>query len=243
MAMPPSAAQLEMIATGRKPCSMCGQIKARPDFYAKAAKTDGLRPDCKECCKAAANGWNRANPERMRARIAEYRKVNSARVAEANRRRCNLRYLRVRESLIAERAARRALRPPRSPMPPWRHRNRERAALAAKRWYLLNKDRQRVRAAEWARANPERIRAKTVRYHHRKAGRDTGNVTGEWWIGQKAYFGGRCAYCLGEFSSLEMEHMQPVSRGGMHDKDNIVPACRSCNAHKSSKTLLELLAA
>lgn len=47
-------------------------------------------------------------------------------------------------------------------------------------------------------------------------------------------FGFRCAYCRSE-TKLEQEHRMPVSRGGEMTPDNIVPACRSCNARKGSR--------
>ena len=45
-----------------------------------------------------------------------------------------------------------------------------------------------------------------------------------------------CSYC-GEERALEMDHVIPVSKGGITEVDNIVPACRSCNARKSNKDL------
>jgi len=36
--------------------------------------------------------------------------------------------------------------------------------------------------------------------------------------------------------------MTPLSRGGRHETENIVPACRRCNQTKNSKNLLEFAA-
>jgi 5-methylcytosine-specific restriction endonuclease McrA len=43
-----------------------------------------------------------------------------------------------------------------------------------------------------------------------------------------------CHYCGGE--ACELDHVVPVSRGGLHDVDNVVPACRGCNASKGART-------
>jgi len=66
-------------------------------------------------------------------------------------------------------------------------------------------------------------------------------LTAEEWIGIKEAFKQRCVYC-GEKKPLTMDHIIPVSKGGFHIKENIVPACRSCNSRKNNKpVLLQLL--
>lgn len=54
-------------------------------------------------------------------------------------------------------------------------------------------------------------------------------------------FNHRCAYCLAD-TDLEVEHMQPLSQGGGHSPHNVVPACRSCNARKGTRDLVQSLA-
>lgn len=51
-----------------------------------------------------------------------------------------------------------------------------------------------------------------------------------------------CAYCLVSIENLTKDHVIPLSRGGMHSKDNIVPACKSCNSRKHNKTVTEWMA-
>lgn len=45
----------------------------------------------------------------------------------------------------------------------------------------------------------------------------------------------RCAYCGRNDCRLEQDHFIPLSKGGNHTVDNILPACRKCNAEKSNK--------
>lgn len=40
-----------------------------------------------------------------------------------------------------------------------------------------------------------------------------------------------CAYCMKPGTT--MDHFRPLALGGLHAVDNVVPACRSCNASKS----------
>jgi 5-methylcytosine-specific restriction endonuclease McrA len=44
-------------------------------------------------------------------------------------------------------------------------------------------------------------------------------------------FGNCCAYC-GTGGDMQIEHVEPISKGGAHDIGNIVPACWPCNAGK-----------
>lgn len=48
-----------------------------------------------------------------------------------------------------------------------------------------------------------------------------------------------CAYCGTNAAHLTIDHVIPVSRGGQHTKENIVPACQSCNSAKHDHTLEE----
>jgi hypothetical protein len=47
-----------------------------------------------------------------------------------------------------------------------------------------------------------------------------------------------CAYCAGRFTqgALEMEHVTPVSRGGLTIWQNVVSACRACNQRKGNRS-------
>ena len=75
--------------------------------------------------------------------------------------------------------------------------------------------------------------------HRRKAG---GRYTPTQWWDCLEEFDYCCAYCgksEEEVGTLEVEHMTPLSKGGIHGASNIVPACRKCNAQKGEMTLEE----
>ncbi|MDR6866748.1 5-methylcytosine-specific restriction endonuclease McrA [Microbacterium resistens] len=44
----------------------------------------------------------------------------------------------------------------------------------------------------------------------------------------------RCAYCGADGAALQKDCVLPISRGGRYTLENVVPACRSCNASKSN---------
>jgi 5-methylcytosine-specific restriction endonuclease McrA len=49
--------------------------------------------------------------------------------------------------------------------------------------------------------------------------------------------GHRCQYCGGQAENID--HVVPRSRGGTHTWDNVVAACRRCNAAKEDRLLEE----
>jgi 5-methylcytosine-specific restriction endonuclease McrA len=53
-------------------------------------------------------------------------------------------------------------------------------------------------------------------------------------------YAGLCAYCLEPATSLD--HVVPVSKGGGHTKENVVPCCSTCNPSKGAKPLLVWMA-
>lgn len=66
-------------------------------------------------------------------------------------------------------------------------------------------------------------------------------LTAAEWLAIQSTYKHKCVYC-GEKKPLTMDHIIPVSKGGNHVKENIVPACHSCNAKKYNKpVLLQLL--
>jgi 5-methylcytosine-specific restriction endonuclease McrA len=54
----------------------------------------------------------------------------------------------------------------------------------------------------------------------------------------KRLYASPCAYC-GAIKNLELDHIVPLSRGGKHSIGNTTTACRSCNASKSDRLLME----
>jgi len=60
------------------------------------------------------------------------------------------------------------------------------------------------------------------------------DLTSAQWTAIREAWGGGCAYCGAADSALQRDCVLPLSRGGRYTIDNIVPACRSCNASKSN---------
>jgi 5-methylcytosine-specific restriction endonuclease McrA len=50
---------------------------------------------------------------------------------------------------------------------------------------------------------------------------------------------GLCAYCSCPMKVIHMDHIIPVSRGGLHRIGNVLPVCKSCNSKKRNRLLIE----
>jgi len=60
------------------------------------------------------------------------------------------------------------------------------------------------------------------------------------WAALQAAWGG-CAYCGATDRPLQRDCVLAISRGGRYTVDNVVPACRSCNASKCNEEVTHWL--
>ena len=59
-----------------KLCKKCDEEKSLDEFHKNKNGKDGLNSRCKTCAIAATKAWNKANPERNRARVAKWQLEN-----------------------------------------------------------------------------------------------------------------------------------------------------------------------
>lgn len=67
-------------------CSKCGAAKSAANFHRMSARSNGLRPDCKDCRQPIQRAYRRANPAQEAARQARWRKANPEAAQEIQRR-------------------------------------------------------------------------------------------------------------------------------------------------------------
>lgn len=122
----------------------------------------------------------------------------------------------------------------------YRKNNQESQLAANRRWVAAHPEYERERY--WKRRTDavqlEKMRASGKRQNllRKHAAQDSDAINADtviWLMSQP------CAYCLGP--ACEIDHVVPISKGGTHTLDNVVSACRSCNAKKSNKSLLAFL--
>jgi len=107
---------------------------------------------------------------------------------------------------------------------------------------LLNREARNACSAAWHKANPERSRQRGIRRYSRKSNLNTTIRLSEVeWSVILAAWNYRCAYCGTKPERLSQDHIVPLSRGGSHTADNVVPACMPCNQKKNTKSLEQFL--
>lgn len=74
-------------------------------------------------------------------------------------------------------------------------------------------------------------RQRAARRRHRRVSRADNDLDAHEWDALVAAWGG-CAYCGDSTAALQKDCVLAISRGGRYTLDNVVPACRSCNASK-----------
>ena len=86
-------------------------------------------------------------------------------------------------------------------------------------------------------------RARAARKRKRRVDAADNDLTPAQWEAILDAWGG-CAYCGAQASadaSLQRDCVLPISRGGRYTADNVVPACRSCNASKCNEEVTHWL--
>ncbi|WP_309711200.1 HNH endonuclease [Pseudolysinimonas sp.] len=76
-------------------------------------------------------------------------------------------------------------------------------------------------------------RARAARKRRRRFLAADNDLTPAQWAAIRAAWSG-CAYCGDPDIALQKDCVLPLSRGGSYTVENVVPACRSCNASKSN---------
>ena len=100
----------------------------------------------------------------------------------------------------------------------------------------------RARSREWGRKFRATAYGKmrTDQENHKRLAWARGvenNLSESDYIKTLRFFNESCAYCevSQDESRLERDHLIPLSKQGGYTRENIVPACRRCNARKSNK--------
>lgn len=160
----------------------------------------------REKAKAQARAWNAANPERAKETRRRYRETHPELFAEAQRK--------------------------------WREANPGLAAKRAAIWYHANKERARERQRKYVEKNRVANRPKlVVKEQRRKARLRAAFVEDVEPLELLNRGRGLCGICLEYVDPLnfDIDHIQPLAKGGEHSYANCQPAHPSCNFRKGAK--------
>lgn len=210
-------------------CEVCVTAKREKDRAYYAANADTV--------KAKVAKYRRENPDVERERDRKYREENAQAIREQKR-----------AYSIA---------------------NAEKEREQQRQWRLRNPDRVRQNQRAWKEANREKVRALNREYMRRRAESDPEGVRANrrrWYktergLAYRQLSNARrrgvkpnddalewavilrrdpCCFC-GSLDKVEIDHIVAVSAGGGGEWDNLSAACRSCNARKNDRPLLEFL--
>lgn len=111
------------------------------------------------------------------------------------------------------------------------------------KWQKENKARQNNYKREWNKlANskfPEKYKVKRAaqRVKRRSSIKNNIGLFESWHWDLLLYLVDNKCLCCNSRTKLTIDHIVPVSMGGLHDIKNIQPLCNSCNSSKSTKTI------
>lgn len=120
----------------------------------------------------------------------------------------------------------------------WFKNNKEKRMTTAKKWNKKNPIKYAQYSKEWRKRNPEKFLMNMKNTNHkRRSLTKSGKISSKEWetIKKQAKF--KCHWCKEKIAKLTMDHVIPLSKGGIHVASNIVPACLSCNSSKGAKIL------
>ena len=189
------------------------------DQYAKTGKQVAHEHYVRnaDAYKAKAREWELKNPGR--------RKSIRDKSATKNREKKN------------ERARARYWADPDATRAQGRERYKRTGHLAMKAHYERNKDAYKARAYEWREANPERRRELSSRYRARQLdqkGDVSPDIVGSLMERQAGKcVAPRCGVSLAK--GYHLDHIIPLSKGGMHDDSNLQLLCPHCNISKHAQ--------
>lgn len=212
-----------------KTCSLCKQgLPATKEFFAACKKhKDGLHYYCKKCTVVYRRNWYIKNAERLKKYSSEYHYANRDVCIAASKKR----YSENRTERLANEAARYKSDPE----------MRARKIKAAAAWGAANPERIKVHRRTSHQRHPLTKRKNSARRRARlrKARTEPVHPQNVW---EKT--GGKCIYCEAHIiiGEMHMDHAIPLSRGGSHNLENLVPSCAPCNLRKFNKTAEEFLA-
>ena len=108
-------------------------------------------------------------------------------------------------------------------------RKKERQRWLTEEYRIMNKE-----SAKRYRKTPKGRQSNKNGKARRRQLERTGNLTLNEWKEILKKHNYCCAIC-GTKEKIEQDHIMPLSKGGKHEKENIQPLCRSCNASKGNK--------
>lgn len=226
-----SASSQKACGENVKQCSKCLNKKSLSEFNKDKRDSSGYQSRCRDCQrswhrnnyadniefhreKSKKNYWS--NREQCLARNKDWCKKNN------ERRRFHARSYYQRHRLKRIESSKF-----------YRLRNPNINRLSVKKWREKNLEYAKFLISRWSRNHrEERNHSKAIRRAKKRANGGSG-ISKKEWDSLKEKYAGLCYYCESD-GVLTMDHFIPITKGGKHEKENIVPACVRCNCRKGN---------
>jgi 5-methylcytosine-specific restriction endonuclease McrA len=115
-----------------------------------------------------------------------------------------------------------------------RSRNIKKDLAYKRKYYAEHKQEAADYQREYAKRNPAKVEKIKAVYRSRRL-KDCYTVLDR----EIQRIKGSPCFACGSVERIEVDHVVPLSRGGRHSIGNLMPLCRSCNASKGGKLLVE----
>ncbi len=216
-----------------KACKKCGIEYPATDEYFNKNKTyaSGIINTCKKCSaeyglklyhkyadkyRAINRNRRKENLDVRKQQEKEYRDLNKERVTAIKKK-----YRDANKDLLLEKNKQ------------YHKENITVIRQKGMQYYLNNRERCLAYSKQYEKENRERYNNHSHCYRARKT-EVLSTFTLKEWEECKNNFNNQCAYC-GSLAPLTREHFIPLSEKGEYTKENILPACKSCNSSKGDR--------
>jgi hypothetical protein len=190
-----------------------------------------LIPSAAEKNREAVRRWQKQNPEKVRENSRRWQSANPEKMRSYRRRWVEDNPEKNRASYIR-----------------WRESNPDQAREHSRRWRKANPDKCREKCRRRRKANPDWHRDQTrLRKAWKRAARRQAlhPVTRAQIDARFAIWGNRCAFCGADATHqrnhgrqrLTVEHVLALTKGGLDEASNIIPACTACNSSKNNSPI------
>jgi 5-methylcytosine-specific restriction endonuclease McrA len=217
----------------QKRCSSCKVEKPTTDFWKSSNNPDGFRYRCVPCemqyrsnrkhldretSNRAQRKRREAEKQKIREAEIQWAKANPEKVKELEKARL--------EAVVEKRRAQTRR---------WRQQNPEKAREIQRKYRESHPEIYREASKKYVQANPEVKRAAEAKRKAKKRNNSRFRISTK---ELKDLYAGPCSYC-GALGEMTLDHVVPISRGGVHGIGNLVAACGPCNFSKGQKLLIE----
>ena len=203
-----------------KKCTKCSRLLIANEINFSKNKNGkwGLSARCKKCDKKYNKQWRKNNPEYQK----QWHKEHKEKVNERHRQ-----HYQDNKEEINEKHKQ------------YNKEHKEEISEYNKQYREEHKEEKKECYKQWAKNNPNKVFNKCQKRRLREESQGRG-ITKEQWLEMMEFFDWQCAYSgivLGDNRTID--HIFPISNGGLNEIWNCVPMLKSYNCSKKTSDMLD----